>query len=365
MLAEPRLGAGPPAYRWIWRSREHERLLELGISHRSTLLFSIEPNLSATIDHIVAPYCPVALIMADARSLLRNERAGRRINHPQASYTESGKLMCTICNAFIRTESLWSNHLKSTQHSLRLQSSKDASTDQYSKKRKAETTENDERKRLKIPDEGDADGIEGVSYAVGDELENVEEGINITSEAASIVAASGHSIPGDQAAPQQVEEDDAEWEAFQRDLIETHERSRENHEHATGVTISAAPMSAEEIAAQAREEQSVQGRGHREAEIEAEREDAARALEDEFQEMEDLEERVRKLREKREMLRGGLNPTSNVAHGSQIAERLSGGRIRPSGESPAASSEVRAIQDEDDDDQDGDDDFDDWNFGAK
>jgi beta-phosphoglucomutase-like phosphatase (HAD superfamily) len=69
-----------------------------------------------------------------------------------------------------------------------------------------------------------------------------------------------------------------------------------------GVVAEAAPMTAAEIAAQAREEQSAQ-RGKREEELEAEKDDAARLLEDEFEEMEGLEERVRKLREKREALR--------------------------------------------------------------
>jgi beta-lactamase class A len=67
-------------------------------------------------------------------------------------------------------------------------------------------------------------------------------------------------------------------------------------------TIVAAPMSAAELAAQAREDMSAQ-RGRRDAEIEAEKEDAARQLEDEFEELESWEERARKLREKREALR--------------------------------------------------------------
>lgn len=70
----------------------------------------------------------------------------------------------------------------------------------------------------------------------------------------------------------------------------------------SGAVIESAPMTAAEIAAQAREEQSAQ-RAKRDEEMEGEKEDAARALEDEFEEMEGLEERVKKLREQREALR--------------------------------------------------------------
>lgn len=70
----------------------------------------------------------------------------------------------------------------------------------------------------------------------------------------------------------------------------------------SGAVIESAPMTAADIAAQAREELSAQ-RAKKDEEMEGEKEDAARALEDEFEEMENLEEKVKKLREKREALR--------------------------------------------------------------
>ncbi|KAF2472507.1 uncharacterized protein BDR25DRAFT_302661 [Lindgomyces ingoldianus] len=76
----------------------------------------------------------------------------------------------------------------------------------------------------------------------------------------------------------------------------------------SGAVIEGAPMTAAELAAQAREEQSAQ-RGRREEELEAEKEDAARQLEVEFEDMDELEERVRKLREKREALRNAQAQT--------------------------------------------------------
>ncbi|KAJ9619871.1 hypothetical protein H2203_008144 [Taxawa tesnikishii (nom. ined.)] len=77
--------------------------------------------------------------MADIRSLLRSERASRRITAPGASYTESGKLFCSFCNAQIKTESLWDNHIRTPQHAQRaLHASKSSRNPAQGKKRKAD-----------------------------------------------------------------------------------------------------------------------------------------------------------------------------------------------------------------------------------
>ncbi|KAF2009620.1 hypothetical protein BU24DRAFT_428517 [Aaosphaeria arxii CBS 175.79] len=104
--------------------------------------------------------------------------------------------------------------------------------------------------------------------------------------------------------------------------------------------IEAAPMTAAEIAAQAREEQSAQ-REKREEEVEAEKEDADRALQDEFEEMEGLEERVRTLREKREALR-------KLAKAEEVMVVESN----------------QASQDDDESASEDEDDWDDWRFRA-
>ena len=100
-------------------------------------------------------------------------------------------------------------------------------------------------------------------------------------------------------------------------------------------------MTAAEIAAQAREDQSAQ-RAKRDEEMEGEKEDAARALEDEFEEMEGLEERVKRLREQREALRS-----------------TSGGiiKVEDDGVKPAPSAEEDGESESDDDE-----DWDDWRF---
>jgi len=96
--------------------------------------------------------------------------------------------------------------------------------------------------------------------------------------------------------------DEDEWAAFERDVATPPPEQHVVPALNASATIEAAPISAAELAAQARDDQNAQ-RGRRDAEIEAEKEDAARYLEEEFDEMEELEARVRKLREKREALR--------------------------------------------------------------
>ena len=96
--------------------------------------------------------------------------------------------------------------------------------------------------------------------------------------------------------------DEEEWAAFERDVATPPPEQHVVPALNASATIEAAPISAAELAAQARDNQNTQ-RGRRDAEIEAEKEDAARYLEEEFDEMEELEARVRKLREKREALR--------------------------------------------------------------
>ncbi|KIH88753.1 hypothetical protein SPBR_07154 [Sporothrix brasiliensis 5110] len=54
--------------------------------------------------------------MADVRALLRQQRTARRIDHPLAVYSDSGKLSCAVCREPVRPESAWDDHLRSAQH---------------------------------------------------------------------------------------------------------------------------------------------------------------------------------------------------------------------------------------------------------
>ncbi|KAM0331248.1 hypothetical protein ACHAQA_002918 [Verticillium albo-atrum] len=59
--------------------------------------------------------------MADVRSLLRQQRAARRIDHPHAAYSDAGKLLCTLCHEAIKTDSQWDAHIHSGSHRTKAQ----------------------------------------------------------------------------------------------------------------------------------------------------------------------------------------------------------------------------------------------------
>lgn len=298
--------------------------------------------------------------MADVRSLLRNERVSRRINHPHASYTDKGKLLCTVCNLQIKTESLWENHLKTPQHGARLDQLRanppKTSAPAPSKKRKAGDSDDEGRKRVKavpggfVP-EGFFDDAQDQAREEDDEVVPEAQSAPSIPETtpADPVSTPQPVVPAPAPAPD-VNED--EWAAFEREMAAANQPTTLPIN--PSATISAAPVSAQELAAQAREEQSAQ-RGAREAEIEADTEDAALALQHEFDEMEELDERVRRLREKREALR--LPKQSDVLPDAPRA---------PVVEAPDKDQPQENEQEEkDDDDEDDDDEFDDWTFGAR
>ena len=273
--------------------------------------------------------------MADVRSLLRNERAQRRINHPQASYSATGTLECSVCHIPLKSDvGVWENHLKSTQHAMRQERLR-LSTSQPqkgtnvleiageatgrevsagSKKRKADDGNEDARKRTRpvvdVPG-GFFDDIIAANNATSTKP-NVEEADLPPDRGDASPKPLQGFVPAKKAAPIPINPttqpstapiDEDEWAAFERDVATPPPEPSPPSALTAAATISAAPMTAAEIAAQSREQASLQGRERRDAEVEGEKEDAARALEDEFDEMEGLEERVKRLREKREELR--------------------------------------------------------------
>jgi hypothetical protein len=270
--------------------------------------------------------------MADVRSLLRAERAARAPTKKQ----------------------------------------KQAHTAQPSKKRKADDESTGEsRKRTRAEEANDLpagffDGGAGDLLAVEDPVE-VEE----TEEAPlpGFVAAKEHDpqivVQMSELPPPTTSSDgtvpsnffdsnkdapnlDDEWAAFERDVAAVPAPPRQTALEAiqNGAVISAAPLSAEEVAAQAREEKQTQ-RVNREEELAAEKEDAARTLEDEFEEMEALEERVKRLREKREKLRASRQA------GSAEVDTIS-----------SAPVEEGSKDDSEDEDEDEGDEWNRWGFGT-
>jgi hypothetical protein len=159
------------------------------------------------------------------------------------------------------------------------------------------------------------------------------------------------------AEPQQQTLDEDEWAAFEREVAAPSRAPQKPAAVAAAATISAAPVSAEELAAlQEREKESL--RRNREAEAEGEREDAARFLEEEFDEMEQLEERVRRLKHMREQLR-----LKRATESAEMDEAAIAGAVpaEPAANAQETTADAEDDEDEDDDD-DADDDWDNWRF---
>ena len=59
--------------------------------------------------------------MADVRALLKEQQAARRIQHPDVTYSTTGRLICLVCNLQLKSESLWAGHQRSPNHKRLLQ----------------------------------------------------------------------------------------------------------------------------------------------------------------------------------------------------------------------------------------------------
>ncbi|GAD97490.1 hypothetical protein NFIA_054640 [Paecilomyces variotii No. 5] len=254
--------------------------------------------------------------MADVRSLLRNELASRR------GTSQAG-----------------------------------SSRTRVNKKRKVDADDNIMRKKLRPAGSGaaqlppDTEKVEPPSAeAFKDEEEEEEEvGVEPPPEDTELegqdTSVSEIRRPS-ASAPDRNENaiDEDEWAAFEREVAAPTRLPQSTVPAAAAApTISAAPMTTEEIAAQEKQENESMSRA-REAEAEGEREDAARFLEEEFDEMDQLEERVRRLKQKREELRQKKAAEEQEAKAQGSA---------PSGEQ---AQEQESESDEDDDD------WDDWRF---
>lgn len=310
--------------------------------------------------------------MTNVRSLLRNERASRRIVHPQATYSITGTLVCLVCHIQLKAESKWEKHLLSAQHAMCLQRIRDGTLGRPpgalppveeslkggGKKRKADDGEERAKKRrvqfeetvAEEPVEGGSDAAAAAdSDQGGDDREGSIETVALVpqpqpepfkvtptpSDDATNNTGSGNLTTSNN--HQTIDED--EWAAFEREVATPPPTTSVLTSEAT---IRAAPLSAAEIAAQEREEENVHKKEGMEAVVEGEREDAARRLEDEFEEMAGLEEKARRLREQREELR------KEIKRGDEDARMMSEGN-----DADVDDSDGSASEDEDDDEWDG------------
>ncbi|KAM0279728.1 hypothetical protein ACHAQH_004419 [Verticillium albo-atrum] len=355
--------------------------------------------------------------MSDVRSLLRQQRAARRIDHPNAAYSEAGKLLCTLCHEGIKTESLWDTHIRSSNH-------REKSQQQLAAQKRSAVVDKETNGTHKRKHDSDSDGEDVVideatarkkrsrndmntparsgsesSSADVDETSRdqgtqptkdqtltpptlnrrtsttpVQGGEMLipsrpatphhkdgTSSTATPLGPSplipqeanapserpGNAVSSTATTQQKVDED--EWAAFEADIAAA------SAPYADDAVISAPAMTAEEHAANARteEEEREKRRLLAEEDMADEKEEATRALETEFEEMEELEARVRKLKERREALRKqpDVPEEGNPGPGAQEA-------------APINSKEEGEGDEQDEDDDEEDDDFMGFRFGG-
>ncbi|KAI1656376.1 hypothetical protein F4813DRAFT_134144 [Daldinia decipiens] len=168
----------------------------------------------------------------------------------------------------------------------------------------------------------------------------------ISTQSLSVPSSTTTATVPPQAQPSNSAVDEAEWAAFEAELAAEPAPTSGPQGYSADATISAPAMTAAQIAAKSQKH-------FVDAQIADEREDATRALEAEFEEMEELEGRVRRLKERREQLRKGgvANLRSAAAADDDVVMA----------KSPADGKENNdsSMPEEDDDDEDDDED-DDW-----
>ncbi|KAK4228666.1 hypothetical protein QBC38DRAFT_474464 [Podospora fimiseda] len=388
--------------------------------------------------------------MADVRALLRQQRAARRIEHPLAAYSDSGKkLTCTACREVIKSEALWEGHLRSGGHRQRVQllqgkegdpapapatryagfigdqqqdgyfpaagsaggsgsGSITALTTTATNKRKHEEEDEDmgenenERKRTK-QESGGAKPLtppppsamtrrtSGTTPTFGVEMQipsrpatpgpsvarEREDRNNSTGTLMPISSSSNTPRPvavtnnnrstmttaitfGATAAAVPAPVDDDVWAEFEADLVQ--EKPKLPAAVAaldSDAVISAPVMSAAEVAAKSEEEERQKRRLLADIQLEDEKEDATRALETEFEVMEELEARAKKLRERREALRlrgGSVEASTPVAAPDIVGVGRSAQQVK----GPDLGKENTPADEMDEDDDEDDDEEDDW-----
>lgn len=278
--------------------------------------------------------------MADVRSLLRNELAARGAA-PQTGSTGTRitkKRKIESIDDAVRKKSRAAGPSPVTPAGAK-----------PSQVPESNLPENEDRGREAL-DEEEA-GPELPPEEEEEEEKEAEEAVNNdvsgVTEAPSEAQVPASSAPATNG-PQTIDED--EWAAFEREVVAPTRVPQVPAAAMAPATISAAPISAEELAAQQRKEKEDLARA-READVEGEKEDAARHLEEEFDEMEQLEERVKRLKEKREEIRK-----------RQLEEEQRADVVAAASAAAEEESSETKQQAEESEEEEEDEDWDDWRF---
>ncbi|KAK6349455.1 hypothetical protein TWF696_005739 [Orbilia brochopaga] len=339
---------------------------------------------------------------ADPRKLLAAARKSRRITSPYASYSLAGALFCNICsNTPIKSESLWDAHVASAQHKTNVArkggiTSTGAATAGKSNKRPAETPSGHDRddantKRLKtaradvknlaLPvgffdddDDEDEEGAVSTGEVIEpDDKEEEKKEVEISAPAAGpagsklpadFFASTTTSTPNSNKMDADADKLDDEWAAFQADIAEAEEEATRTEPDPaippanlqSSHTISAPAVSAAEIQQQQQRAAETDITRNSRTIAEEEMEDARAAMADFFDEQSSLEERVQKLKERREMLRrnpggidGRVNPEGLHRSNSLRSVQMGGMDDSASSVSGTIGGGSNTIDDEDDD----------------
>lgn len=301
--------------------------------------------------------------MADVRALLAAERQSRRISHPHLTYTKTGALICNICQLNVKSEALWEGHLRSLNHRKSVQKTQEANASKNLKRKLDDVQEEPEEtppvdtERRKMPKSRATSLAEKAAKTQSEEIPAVPS-LPTQADAKDPPPPSdtvaepvpGPAVANDTLVPEnpQPAVDEDEWAAFERDIAAVDQVA--SAPDYSAATISAAPMSAEQLAAQS----AVEKRKQQELLAEDEEDEEKGRLEEELEIMEELEDRIRRLKEKREAIR------LNAANGGETA-----GEGDDLGRAEAAAGEDAAQEGnndsgDDEDDEDDEDEEDDW-----
>ncbi|KAK5103783.1 hypothetical protein LTS08_003203 [Lithohypha guttulata] len=244
--------------------------------------------------------------MTDVRALLAAERQSRRISHPHLTYTKNGALLCNVCNLNVKSEQLWPGHLKSLNHRKAAQKQPEQPVARTAK-RKIDSVEDDEE----VPCNYEVDSRKRPKASAQEVVPQHDVPITeeTTVDEATVQDAEApeprHVPPVEDPEPQPplvppIDED--EWAAFEKEVAPLTQPS-----YAAGATIEAAPVSAADLADRQKQNSVEQ----REDEAEVEKEEESNRMFEEFEVMEEMEDRVNRLRARREALRSNHTTTEH------------------------------------------------------
>ena len=201
----------------------------------------------------------------------------------------------------MKSEQLWPGHLKSLNHRKNVQRTSEHSS--RPAKRKIESVEDgegqernyevDSRKKPKSAPESQGNSPPVLEVEMPSEVLPTSISLEHEPQPSATVPPTDQQTPPHPQVPPAVDVDEDEWAAFERDVAEV-----DNPDFASAI-IEAAPVSAAQLAEQQRTNTVQQ----REDEAEAEKADESRRMEEEFEVMEEMEDRVKRLRARREALR--------------------------------------------------------------